>query len=149
MLGWHFVMMMMKMMTALVRRRRRKGTLSAAHNHLPVMWFAGSWRRHLLPVTCHDVSNATPETLKQMYPGLRAPAFFFFFQYLGNVLGAFFNTCCKVAEHGCRLVLCHRCGRVIYHTLDWKGLSDDGGKFHSGPYLKTDELLLKTWKRLV
>lgn len=37
MLGWHFVMMMMKMMTALVRRRRRKGTLSAAHNHLPVM----------------------------------------------------------------------------------------------------------------
>lgn len=36
MLGWHFVMMMMKMMTALVRRRR-KGTLSAAHNHLPVM----------------------------------------------------------------------------------------------------------------
>lgn len=34
MLGWHFVMMM----TVLVRRRRRrKGTLSAAHNHLPVM----------------------------------------------------------------------------------------------------------------
>lgn len=50
------------------------GTVSAAHNHLPVMWFAGSWWWHLLPVTCYDVSNTTPKTLKLMHPGLWALA---------------------------------------------------------------------------
>lgn len=49
-------------------------TLSAAHNHLPVMWFASSLRWHLLPVTCYDVSNGTPKALKLMHPGLWVPA---------------------------------------------------------------------------
>lgn len=88
---------------------KEEGTLSAAHNHLPVMWFASSLWWHLLPVTCYDVSNGTPKTLKLMYPGLWVPAFFSLCSaILKKCYGSLFNTCYKVAKHGYRFVPCHR-----------------------------------------
>lgn len=67
-----------------------RGPRSAAHNHLPVIWFAGSWWWHLLPVTCYDVSNATPKTLKLMHPGLWALAVSFRFTILLKCYGRIF-----------------------------------------------------------
>lgn len=98
----------------------REGAVSAAHNHLPVMWSAGSWWRHLLPVTCYDVSNATPKTLKLKYPWLWALTFKSF-TILLICFGRLFSTCCKVAKHGYRFVPCHRHNEMIYHTPNLKG----------------------------